>query len=135
MHLKVADAPEQRAHDDDPGVSMREIAHHLLAALPASDVMRAVAYAQRAATIATHVGAYADACRLLRRALDALQLQPGIDPKINCELLYLLANRGYRLPDWSSSPGQLPDRGPHRSGRAQFGHPALRFTGSLLGDA
>jgi eukaryotic-like serine/threonine-protein kinase len=91
LHLKVADAQEQRAQDD-PSVSMPEIAHHLLAALPAGDVKRAVDYAQRAATIATHVGAYADACRLLRRALDALQLQPSIDPQISCELLYLLAN-------------------------------------------
>jgi DNA-binding winged helix-turn-helix (wHTH) protein/tetratricopeptide (TPR) repeat protein len=91
LHLKVAEAQEQRAQDD-PSLSMPEIAHHMLAALPAGDVKRAVDYAQRAATIATHVGAYADACRLLRRALDAMQLQPSIDPQISCELLYLLAN-------------------------------------------
>jgi eukaryotic-like serine/threonine-protein kinase len=91
LHLKVAEAQEARAQDD-PSVSLPEIAHHMLAALPAGDVKRAVEYAQRAATIATHVGANADACRLLRRALDALQLQPSIDPQISCELLYLLAN-------------------------------------------
>jgi tetratricopeptide (TPR) repeat protein len=91
LHLKVADALEQRAHDD-PSMAMPEIAHHLLSALPAGDVKRAVEYAQRAAISATHVGAYADACRLLRRALDALQLEPSIDPQVSCELLYLLAN-------------------------------------------
>jgi len=91
LHLKVAEALEQRAYDD-PSLAMPEIAHHLLAALPAGDVKRAVEYAQRAATTATHVGAYADACRLLRRALDALQLEPSIDPQVSCELLYLLAN-------------------------------------------
>lgn len=103
LHLKVAEALQQRAHDD-PSMAMPEIAHHLLSALPAGDVKRAVDYAQRAATIATHVGAYADACRLLRRGLDALQLEPAIDPQISCELLYLLANteRAAGEPSFSS---------------------------------
>ena len=32
---------------------------------------------------------------------------------------------------WSGSPGSLPSRGPHGSGRADFPHPALRDTASL----
>lgn len=91
LHLKVAQAQEQRTQYE-PSVATREIAHHLLAALPAGDVKRAVDCAQRAAIIATHVGAYADACSLLRRALDALRLQASTDPQVRCELLYLLAN-------------------------------------------
>ena len=33
---------------------------------------------------------------------------------------------------WSGGRGQLPTRGSHRSGRAQFGHPAPRMMVSLL---
>jgi len=32
-------------------------------------------------------------------------------------------------PSESGSPGRLPARGPHRSGRAGLPHPALRRTG------
>lgn len=103
LHLKVAEGLEQRGLDD-PARSMPEIAHHLLAALPAGEVPRAVSYAQRAAAAATHVGANLDACRLLRRALDALALQPSIDPKISCELLYHLATteRAAGEPEFST---------------------------------
>jgi hypothetical protein len=35
------------------------------------------------------------------------------------------------LAEWSGSPGSLPSRGPHRSGRAGFPHPAPRDMASL----
>ena len=36
------------------------------------------------------------------------------------------------VASWSGGRGQLPTRGSHRSGRAQFGHPAPRMMASLL---
>jgi tetratricopeptide (TPR) repeat protein len=63
----------------------------LLSALPAGDVTRAITSAREAARAATRIGAHSDACVLLRRAFEALQLRPEIDPHTACELLYDLA--------------------------------------------
>ncbi|HET6336362.1 MAG TPA: AAA family ATPase [Polyangiales bacterium] len=72
-------------------VPTAELAHHFLSALPAGDALHAVRWAERAARAASAVGAYADACTFLRRALDALKLQPVRDPAIACNLLFGLA--------------------------------------------
>jgi DNA-binding winged helix-turn-helix (wHTH) protein len=87
LHQQVADALEARSG----AASSTEIAHHLLSALPSGDVEKAVAAAQRAVGAAARIGAYADACVFLRRALEALRLRPQADPQLTCRLLYDLA--------------------------------------------
>jgi DNA-binding winged helix-turn-helix (wHTH) protein len=89
LHQRVAESLSlQQAQGGS--VSSAELAHHLLSALPAGDVMLAVKTAQRAAAAASLVGAYADACVLLRRAREALRLRPETDPRVICDLLFAL---------------------------------------------
>jgi DNA-binding winged helix-turn-helix (wHTH) protein/tetratricopeptide (TPR) repeat protein len=87
LHQRVADALEARQSAASPA----ELAHHLLSALPSGDVEKAVAAAQRAVAAAARIGAYADCCMFLRRALEALRLRPQADPKLTCHLIYDLA--------------------------------------------
>jgi DNA-binding winged helix-turn-helix (wHTH) protein/tetratricopeptide (TPR) repeat protein len=90
LHQRVAEALTAREAASGPGANA-ELAHHLLAALPSGDVVPAVTAAQRAAFAATQVGAFADACAFLRRALEALRLRPDSDPRLTCKLVYDLA--------------------------------------------
>jgi len=87
LHQHVADALEARSGTASPA----EIAHHLLSALPSGDVEKAVTAARRAVGAASRIGAYADACAFLRRALEALRLRPQADPHLTCRLLFDLA--------------------------------------------
>jgi DNA-binding winged helix-turn-helix (wHTH) protein/tetratricopeptide (TPR) repeat protein len=87
LHQRVADALEARQSE----VSPAELAHHLLSALPSGDVVKAVDAAQRAVGAAARVGAYADACAFLRRAIEALRLRSQIDPALTAKLIYDLA--------------------------------------------
>jgi hypothetical protein len=100
LHLRVAEGVSQRSGSDNADA---ELAHHLLSALPAGDVSRAVAAAQHAARAAVRIGAHLDACVLLRRALEALQLRPEIDPQVTCALHYDLARfeRAAGEPAWA----------------------------------
>jgi DNA-binding winged helix-turn-helix (wHTH) protein len=91
LHHRVAEA--LLARRATAGVrGSAELAHHLLSALPYGDVMFAVTNARHAAAAARRVGAHADAAAFLRRALDALRLQPEEDAQTTCALLYELAN-------------------------------------------
>ncbi|MET0391348.1 MAG: hypothetical protein ABW321_35570, partial [Polyangiales bacterium] len=90
LHLAVAEGLEQRMPlDASPAIT--EIAHHLLAALPVSDVTRAIDAAQRAGRAANRLGAHTEACVFLQRAREALHLAPEISPRVACALLYDLA--------------------------------------------
>ncbi len=90
LHQRVAEALAARESASGPMASA-ELAHHLLSALPSGDIGRAISSAREAAFSATRVGAYADACAFLRRALEALRLSPDADPYLACSLLYDLA--------------------------------------------
>ena len=90
LHARVGQALSLRAATDVT-VSSAEIAHHLLAGLPVSDVSEAMRCARAAAVSASRVGAHADASSLLRRALDALTLHPDASRQAACELLFDLA--------------------------------------------
>lgn len=90
LHARVGNALALRA-TTDASVSSAEVAHHLLAGLPSSDVNEALLSARSAAVAASRIGAYADASMLLRRALDALTLHPEAGRQAACELLFDLA--------------------------------------------
>lgn len=75
----------------DATLTSTELAHHLLSALPAGDVTRAITSAREASRAAARIGAHSDACALLRHAFEALRLRPEIEPQTACELLYDLA--------------------------------------------
>jgi DNA-binding winged helix-turn-helix (wHTH) protein len=90
LHQRVADVLQTRLNAGH-AVSNVEFAHHLLSALPAGDSVRAISWAERAARAAQCAGAYAEAGAFLRRALDALHLQPVRDPAVACNLLIELA--------------------------------------------
>jgi tetratricopeptide (TPR) repeat protein len=90
LHQRVGDALSVRQASNS-SLASAELAHHLLSALPNGDVIHAVTCARRAARAANRVGAYADACAVLRRAHAALRLRPETDPRTDCELLLELA--------------------------------------------
>ncbi|HKP61281.1 MAG TPA: AAA family ATPase [Polyangiales bacterium] len=90
LHQRVAQALTARMAASGPDANA-ELAHHLLAALPSGDVAPAITAAQRAAFSAMQVGAAADACAFLRRALEALRLHPESNPRMTCRMLYDLA--------------------------------------------
>jgi DNA-binding winged helix-turn-helix (wHTH) protein/tetratricopeptide (TPR) repeat protein len=91
LHQRVAEVLSRRQPPLSASASS-ELAHHWLSALPSGDVAHAVSCAQRAARSATRIGAYSDACAFLRRALDALRLQPEADLRTHCNLLFELAS-------------------------------------------
>jgi DNA-binding winged helix-turn-helix (wHTH) protein/tetratricopeptide (TPR) repeat protein len=90
LHLRAADALEGR-FPVGAGVPRAEIVHHLLTALPLGDSEKAVDYATRSALAAAQVCAHADAAKLLRRALSALELVREVHPRSRCELLLRLS--------------------------------------------
>jgi DNA-binding winged helix-turn-helix (wHTH) protein len=90
LHQRVGEALSVRQASSS-SLASAELAHHLLSALPSGDVIHAVTCARRAARAANRVGAYADACAVLRRANAALRLRPETDPRTDCELLLELA--------------------------------------------
>jgi DNA-binding winged helix-turn-helix (wHTH) protein len=103
LHLRVAGALERR-YPVSAGSPRQELVHHLLSALPLGDVRKAVEYARRSAQEAARVHAHADAAALLRRALDALDLEEGAHPRLRCEVLVGLAlcerlSVDYRFPE------------------------------------
>jgi DNA-binding winged helix-turn-helix (wHTH) protein len=90
LHQRVGEVLASRLESGHK-VTAAELAHHLLSALPVGDVLHAVHWAERAARAASAVGAYSDASACLRRALDALNLQPVREPAIACNVLFGLA--------------------------------------------
>ena len=71
--------------------AVAEIAHHLLAALPAGDAIAAASAARRAAERAIAMLAFEDAAVLLARAREALESSANPDPRQLCELRLLAA--------------------------------------------
>jgi tetratricopeptide (TPR) repeat protein len=90
LHRKIGAALEERYRDLEPHLA--ELAYHFARAAPAGEVDRAVAYARRAGDRAIRLLAYEEAARLFELALQALELQASVDPRIQCELLLGLGN-------------------------------------------
>lgn len=82
LHLRLAAAIEDRiAWLGSDGV--HEIAQHLYAALPEGDPQNAVTWLERAARLSEERGAYREAARFYRCALDAARLLPVADPALS----------------------------------------------------
>ncbi|MFM2416122.1 MAG: hypothetical protein RL385_845 [Pseudomonadota bacterium] len=89
LHAKVAGALAQVQKRLGKSANA-ELAHHLLAALPYSDAAEAMKAARQAARVAQSLGAHADACALLRKALTAeallLEERPALTGFLRLEL-------------------------------------------------
>jgi tetratricopeptide (TPR) repeat protein len=79
LHLRAGDALARAAHSDERAA---EIAHHLLAALPAGDPALAADFAARAGRRAAALFAFEDAIAHFRRALDARERLPDARPAV-----------------------------------------------------
>jgi hypothetical protein len=85
QHLRVGLALEQRLLAGE-AVPAADLAHHFDAALPDSDLRKAVEYSSQAASAAAEVCAYADGVRYLRQARTSLELMDNPSPRLRATL-------------------------------------------------
>jgi DNA-binding winged helix-turn-helix (wHTH) protein len=85
VHRRAAEALEQLV-ESDPLPHLMDLAHHFLEALPVGEAARATRYASRAVRGALELHSYPAAMQLAARALQTLEVQPGIDPHDHAEL-------------------------------------------------
>jgi DNA-binding winged helix-turn-helix (wHTH) protein/predicted ATPase len=81
LHLSVAHALEQRLAWLG-AEAVFQIADHWYAALPDADTERAIGWLERAAVLCEQAGAYREAARYYRSALDAARLLPVANPAL-----------------------------------------------------
>lgn len=147
LHASAAEVLERR-HTRDLDRVAAALAHHFGAAGAVGDPERSVRYALRAASVAEGRLAYAEAERLLRRALDQA---PGLATSVAAELeldacvrlgSLLSQQLGYNHPDVVAlrqraadlaSAGADPGPGLEGSGRAPRGDDEAHLTSALWG--
>lgn len=107
-HIAIAEALEQRLREGKRAAPS-ELAYHLYAALPDSDLRKTVDYCRQAANEAAAVLANADVVRYLRQALEALSLMEQPSVRLRISLLYMLClyGRGQRSADVVRWTGEL----------------------------
>jgi predicted ATPase len=138
LHGRVGEA-SQAVYAADPGPHLAELAHHFMAAAPASQEM--VARAVRAATLAgrraLEVLAWEDAADLFERALAALALAERPDQHERCELLLAVGEARMAASDVGAAraayqrAGELARR--HRRDRTRNLPPVVRNATLRLG--
>jgi eukaryotic-like serine/threonine-protein kinase len=84
-HIRVAEALERSIHEG-VHVPPSELAYHLYAALPESNLRKTVHYCREAAAAAAVYG-NPDVVRYLRQALEALALMDNPSPRLRMELM------------------------------------------------
>jgi eukaryotic-like serine/threonine-protein kinase len=84
-HIRIADALERSVHEG-AHVPPSELAYHLYAALPESNLRKTVHYCREAAAAAAVYG-NPDVVRYLRQALEALSLMDNPSPRLRMELM------------------------------------------------
>jgi DNA-binding winged helix-turn-helix (wHTH) protein len=89
-HMRTAHALEQRLEQGD-AVPPSELAYHLHAALPESDLRKTVAYCRAASAAAAAVYAHSDAVRYLHNALEALTLMEKPSVRLRTSLWFVIA--------------------------------------------
>jgi DNA-binding winged helix-turn-helix (wHTH) protein len=89
-HVRIADALEQRSVSGAI-VPASELAHHLHAALPESDLRKTVRFCREASDAAAIYGKYnnPDVLRYLRYAREALSLMPQSSVRLRISLLFM----------------------------------------------
>jgi len=96
-HIRTAEALEQRENLGEP-IAPSELAYHLHAALPESDLRKTVAFCRAAANAAAWVYATSDVVRYLRQALQALGLMESPSVRLRLSLWYQIALWGRAQP-------------------------------------
>ena len=96
-HIRTAEALEQRLDLGEP-VPPSELAYHLHAALPESDLRKTVDFSRAAANAAAWVYATSDVVRYLRQALQALGLMESPSVRLRLSLWYQIALWGRAQP-------------------------------------
>jgi DNA-binding SARP family transcriptional activator len=86
LHRRAGEALET-LYGDHAEPHLAELAHHFFEAAPGGDADKAVDYARRAAARALALLAYEEAARLVRTALDAIDLAHPGDDRTRCDLL------------------------------------------------
>ena len=99
LHLRLVSVIEA-IHADDLERHLPALAHHQWAALPAGDVARAVAYAERAAQRADRALAHEEAARFYQLALDAMEVGSGFSRIARCALLNALGTARSRAGEY-----------------------------------
>ncbi len=88
-HIRTAEALEKRSQVGD-AVPPSELAYHLHAALPESDLRKTVAYCRRASAAAAAVYSHSDVVRYLLHALEALQLLERPSVRLRISMWYVI---------------------------------------------
>jgi tetratricopeptide (TPR) repeat protein len=102
LHRQIGEGLEKR-YGGVPEPHLAELAHHFAHAAPAGDVDKAIAYARRAGERAIRLLAYEEAVRLFELALQVLELEPSVDPRVQCELLLGLGDAKARAGEFEES--------------------------------
>jgi len=102
LHRQIGEALE-RLYAPNIDAHLPELAHHFYQAAPGGDVERAIDYARRAGDRATELLAHEEAAGHYERALQALELSGGADPRLKYEISSALALAYWRadVPDRS----------------------------------
>jgi DNA-binding winged helix-turn-helix (wHTH) protein len=89
-HIRTAQALEARIGHGE-AVAPSEVAYHLHAGLPESNLRNTVSYCRAAAAAAGAVYAHSDVVRYLHNALEALSLMPTPSVRLRMSMWYLIA--------------------------------------------
>jgi DNA-binding CsgD family transcriptional regulator len=89
LHRQIAEALEA-LYSGNLELHLARLAYHFIAAAPAGDVEKAIAYAERAGIRASARLAYEEASHYYEKALQALELQQPLDEVRRCTLLLAL---------------------------------------------
>jgi eukaryotic-like serine/threonine-protein kinase len=101
LHLRVAEAVEQLAPEDDQPVG--ELAHHFHAAAGVGGAEKAIHYARLAAKAASAASAHEEAAQQARRALDVLGRFGEERDAERCRLLLTLARAQWQLGELAAA--------------------------------
>jgi DNA-binding winged helix-turn-helix (wHTH) protein len=107
-HVRVAEALDVRVRQDE-SIAPSELAYHLHAGLPQSDLKKTVHYCRLAAARAAGSFANDDVVRYARHALQALDLMERPSLKLRMHLTYLIAMyaRGDSADEYESATREL----------------------------
>jgi DNA-binding SARP family transcriptional activator len=131
LHRRAGEALEE-VYAADPEAHMAELARHFLAAAPAGDAGKAIAYARRAGDRAASQLAYEEAARLYEEALSLVD-----DDVQRCELLLALGDALGRAGDVAASKRafrEAADVAERRGLDEELALAALGYGGRLMWD-
>lgn len=108
LHAVIGEALED-LQADRLDAHAAELAHHFLAASTADANAKAIRYSRLAGEWSTSRLGYEDAPAHFRRALDAFDLTPNLDPLERCDLLLALGEAQMRAADRAGAESTLKE--------------------------